>query len=344
MKIKRIVYLVLAIVVPLFVTVMVALVSYGVIGQWNNNKEKYIEYLFDNAKSSEEATNLFVKFNSEKYMNNGKYLQMYKDYQTSTEKVARDTDYVDMGTFKFEYDTQLSTVTHYLSYNSYFYFYDIDNSENNSNNFAVIFVEETSADSTENLKLAIQKYQEAIDNETLTDKITFQKLDYISKNMLFTNGDLIPDIGGRGCVVDGATYKPYIRYMKISYTFDIDEENNEKMVNYLDYCNFAILELDSMDKPTTMKVLGTGQISNLYPTREEFMAANPNMSEGYGLQDIKALNISGYFNYIFPTVLWHTILAAVITGALGFFFYYSFISDVKKKEKEKNQPKQKPLK
>ena len=185
MKVKKIVYLTLAIVVPLFVTVMVALVSYGAIGTWNNNKEKYIEYLFDNVKSSEEATNLFVKFNSEKYLNNGKYLQMYQDYQTSTDKVARDTDYVDMGTFKFEYDTLLSTVPTYLSYGSYFYFYDIDNSETNASNFAVIFVEEANANSTENLKIALQKYQEAIDNETITDKITFQKLNFISKNMLW---------------------------------------------------------------------------------------------------------------------------------------------------------------
>ena len=344
MKAKKIIYLVLAIVVPLFVTVMVALVSYGAIGKWNNNKEKYIEYLFDNVKTSEEATNLFVKFNSEKYMNNGKYLQMYKDYQTSTEKVARDTDYVDMGTFKFEYDTLLSTVPHYLTYGSYFYFYDVDNSENNSANFAVIFVEENSPDSTENLKLAIDKYQEAIDNETLTDKITFQKLNFISKNMLFTHGDRIPDIGGRGYMNNGTLINPYIRYLQISYTFDIEFSDNEKMVNYLDYCNFAILELDNTDKPTSMKVLGTGQISNLYPSSEDFLAANPNMSEGYGLADVKALNLAGYFNFIFPTVLWQTIVAAIITGALGFFFYYSFISDLKKKEKEKNQPKQKPLK
>ena len=344
MKVKKIVYLTLAIVVPLFVTVMVALVSYGTIGTWNNNKEKYIEYLFDNVKSSEEATNLFVKFNSEKYLNNGKYLQMYQDYQTSTDKVARDTDYVDMGTFKFEYDTLLSTVPTYLSYGSYFYFYDIDNSETNASNFAVIFVEEANANSTENLKIALQKYQEAIDNETITDKITFQKLNFISKNMLWYHGDRIRDIGGRGYMNGDTLIEPYIRSLQVSYTFSLGEEDNEKMVSYLDYCNFAIIELDNMDKPTTMKVLGTGQISNLYPTSEDFLNANPNMSEGYGLKDTIALNSAGYFKFIFPTVLWQTIVAAVVSGGLGFFFYYSFLSDLKKKEKEKTNPKQKPLK
>ncbi len=336
MKIKKIVYLSLAIIVPLFVTVMVALVSYGAIGKWNNNKEKYVEYLFDNVKSSAEATNLFVKFNSEKYLNNGQYIQMYEDYTTSTNKVTRDTDYVDMGTFKFEYDTLLSTVPHYLTYGSYFYFYDIDNSETNASNPAVIFVEEPSNNSTDNLKLAIQKYQEAIDNETLTDKITFQKLSFISKNMLWTHGDRIPDLGGRGYMNNGTLIEPYIRSLQVSYTFALDEkEEDSKMVNYLDYCNFAIIKLDNMDKPTSMEVLGTGQISNLHPTAEDFLKANPNMSEGYGLADVKALNKAGYFKFIFPTVLWQTVAAAIITGGLGFFFYYSFISDAKKKEKEK---------
>ena len=342
MKVKKIIYLTLAIVVPLFVTVMVALVSYGVIGKWNNNKEKYIEYLFDNVTASEEATNLFVKFNSEKYMNNAQYIQMYEDYTTSTTQKSRDTSYVDMGTFKFEYDTLLSTVPHYLAYGSYFYFYDIDNSETNASNLAVIFVEETSADSTENLKLALQKYQEAIDNETLTDKITFQQLNFISKNMLFTHGDRIRDIGGRGYMNNGTMIEPYIRYLQVSYTFALDDEEEEtKMVNYLDYCNFAIIKLDNMDKPTSMEVLGTGQISNLHPTSEDFLAANPNMSEGYGLKDVNALNLAGYFKFIFPTVLWQTIVAALISGGLGFMFYYSFLSDLKKKENDKNKPKQK---
>ena len=339
MKVKKIIYLTLAIIVPLFVTVMVALVSYGVIGTWNNNKEKYIEHLFNTVNSSEEATNLFVKFNSEKYLNDGQHLQMYQDYENSTDKITRDTNYVDMGTFKFEYDTLLSTIPHYLTYGSYFYFYDIDNSENNASNFAVIFVEEVSSDSTENLKIALQKYQEAIDNETLTDKITFQKLGFISKNMLWTHGDRIPDIGGRGYMNKGTLIEPYIRSLQVSYTFSIDEEDNEKMVGYLDYCNFAILELDNIDKPTSMKVLGTGQISNLHPTSADYLEANPNMSDGFGLADTKALTSAGYFKFIFPTVLWQTIVAAVISGGLGFMFYYSFISDLKKKEKEKANKK-----
>ena len=58
------------------------------------------------------------------------------------------------------------------------------------------------------------------------------------------------------------------------------------------------------------------------------------MQQGYGLNADKALTNAGYFNFIWPTLLWQTGIAAVITGVFGFLFYKTWTyEEPNKKEK-----------
>ena len=53
-----------------------------------------------------------------------------------------------------------------------------------------------------------------------------------------------------------------------------------------------------------------------------------------GLNADKALTNAGYFNFIWPTLLWQTGIAAVITGVFGFLFYKTWTyEEPNKKEK-----------
>ena len=341
MKAKKIIVLVLSIVVPIFITVMVALYSYGIVGSWQTNETKFIDSLFDDANNSQESIETYVKFNSERYKNNYQNVSLYKDYRVSNEKVESDLPYCDLGTLKFQAYTLISQKTHFKAYYNSFIFFDVDNSETFLKNIAVIFVEETSEDSVENLNLAIQKYTKEVEMGTIKNSIYLPNQELLSKNMLWEHGDPLPDIGGTAKVVDGYASTPYIAMTKAGYTYYTDDSERVKLVSDLDYCNFAIIALNDEKEPTSMEVLGTGQIKGLEYDAEDYLEANPDANEGYGLVSIPALNKAGYFKFVFPTVLWQTAVAAAVTGVLGFLFYRSWLSDQKKEKEKRENPNKK---
>lgn len=334
MKIKKIIVLAISIIIPLFITVMVALYSYGIVGNWTTNGVKFIDHVFEETNNSQETIELYAKFNSTHYKNNYQNVSLYKDYTTGTEKIENDLPYCDLGTFKFQYYTLISTNEKYKTYTNQLYFFDIDNTENYANKMVFLFVNEESKDSVTNLNIALNRYQKQIDDSTIIDTIYSPSFTYISTNMFWTNGDRLVDKGGRGIVTADTVINPYIRLYKPAYTYYLDDSENVTLFTDLDYCNFAIILLDDATNPTSMKVLGTGQIENIQYDQEKYLENNTDVCEGYGLETIPALNKAGYFKFVFPTLLWQTSIALVISGLLGFLFYRSWSNDQKKKEKQ----------
>lgn len=335
MKAKKIIVLVISIIIPIFITTMVALYSYGIVGKWTKNGEKFVNELFSKSNSSQETIEEYAKFNSMYYKNNYQSVSLYKDYTTGTEKIESDLPYCDLGTVKFQYYTLISTNKKYKTYTNQLYFFDIDNTENYASKMVFLFVNEESKDSVSNLKIALNRYQKQIDDGEIANTIYAPSFTYISTNMFWTNGDRLPDLGGRGIVTADKVINPYIRMYKPAYTYYLDESENVTLFTDLEYCNFAVILLDDAENPTSMKVLGTGQIDNIEYDQDDYLENNKDVKEGYGLETIPALNKAGYFKYVFPTVLWQSAIALVISGALGFFFFKSWSNDQKKKEQNK---------
>lgn len=343
MKIKKILILLIAIIVPLTITTLIGLYAYGTVGEWTGNQEKFVNEIFYANQTNENSISNYVKFNSQKYKNHTNNIKLYKDYNADKlETIAPNNGSFKIDGMSFSLYNLLSQEADFSSFHYDFFYFDIDNTLINPENIVVIFVEEDGSDSVENLKLAIDQFQDDFienDEPSVYSSISSK----LTANVLFTTGSPLNDVNGKGVQKsDGTFTTPYLyssNFLQYQYVL-MDEAGGQlvstKKFTDLSSCSFALLELsyDKNKSADTVEVLTTGQITNIKGTAEEYIKANPDMQQGYGLNADKALTNAGYFGYIWPTILWQTGIAAVVTGVFGFLFYKTWTyEDPTKKEK-----------
>ena len=344
MKTKKIIVLLIAIIVPLTITTLIGLYAYGTIGEWTGNQEKFVDEIFFADQTNEKSITNYLKFNSQKYNNHTQYMKLYEDYTKEDLKTIEPTN----GQFKingmtFSLYNMLSQEKDYSSFHYDFFYYDIDNTIIDPKNIVIIFVEEESVDSVDNLKLAIDQFQDdfiAEDKPSVYSSTSTQ----LNANVLFKTGSPLNDVNGQGVQkADGTFTTPYLYASNfLQYQFVIMDEAEGQLVSTkkftdLSNCSFAMLEVvyDKNNAADTVEVLTTGQITNIKGTADEYVKANPNMQQGYGLDSDKALTNAGYFNFIWPTLLWQTGIAAVVTGIFGFLFYKTWTYEEPNKKQKR---------
>lgn len=336
MKIKKIILLLISIIVPLTITILIGLYAYGTIGDWTGNQEKYVNEIFYTEQTNEKSIENYLKFNSEKYKNHTNNITLYEDYKAADLKEITTTNgKFSIDGLSFSLYNMLSQDEMFEAYHYDFFYYDIDNTIVNPANIVIIFVEEDDDNSVENLKLAIDQFSDEFisENEPSVYSSNSSKL---TANILFTTGVGLTDVNGKGKLNSkGEIQTPYLYSSSfLQHQFILTDEAgdevsaNKKFVE-LESCSFAMLEVvyDSKNDAETTKVLTTGKIENIEPTAEKYISANPDMLNGYGLDADKALTKSGYFGFIWPTILWQTGIAAVITGIFGFLFFKTWTYD-----------------
>ena len=79
MKIKKYLILSVSIIVPIIITILIGLYSYGSIGDWTKNQEKFVDHVFDQKDSSSSIIEEFVKFNSSQYNQLDQNVELFKD-------------------------------------------------------------------------------------------------------------------------------------------------------------------------------------------------------------------------------------------------------------------------
>ncbi len=336
MKIKKLVIILISIIVPLVITVLVGLYSYGAIGDWTNNQEDFVDYVFDEAKTSKDKVDLYVKFNSGSYKVNTTTVEIFDDYNST---ILPDSN----GVFEFDGFKMASYVLVGDDYNkkySYnFYFYDIDNSKINFSNVAFVPIQTNDVNNTSLLYAELTSYKEEFLNGEL-DKRFMKNLDYASKNIFFTTGEKLEDVNGIAEIVDGLPANRLIPY----FAPDTLYSSGAKFAG-CGSCQFAVVELkyDSDSNPEGINILTTGKITNIAADEQSFIDANPDLLEGYTLNTFDSVKKAGYAKYIWKTVLLHSAITLVITGILGFFFYktWSFAQEPVEAPKNKYQFKKK---
>ena len=343
MKIKRIIILLIAIIVPITITTLIGLYAYGTVGEWTGNQEKFVNELFYADQTNEKSITNYVKFNSEKYKNHTEYMKLYEDYTAEELKTIEPTN----GEFKvngitFSLYNLLSQDVEFSSFHYDFFYSSIDNNLINPENIVIIFIEEDDVNSVDNLKMAIDQFQDDFieQNEPSVYSSGSTKL---TANVLFTTGTPLTDVSGKGVQKsDGTFTTPYLYASNfLQYQFVLMDEDGGELVSTkkftdLSSCSFAMLEVayDKKGDADTVEVITTGQITNIKGTADEYIKANPDIQQGYGLNADKALTNAGYLNFIWPTVLWQTAIAGAITGVFGFLFYKTWTyEEPNKKEK-----------
>lgn len=343
MKIKRIIILLIAIIVPITITTLIGLYAYGTVGEWTGNQEKFVNELFYKDQTNEESITNYIKFNSEKYKNHTEFIKLYEDYTAEELKTIEPTN----GEFKlngltFSLYNLLSQDTEFSSFHYDFFYSGIDNNIINPENLVVIFIEEDDSNSVENLKIAIEQFQDEFIEEN-EPSVFSSKSTKLTANVLFTTGTPLKDATGTGVQKSDGTFStPYLYVSNfLQYQYVITDEDGGELVSTkkftdLSSCSFAMLEVvyDKNGDADTVEVITTGQISNIKGTSDEYIKANPDVQQGYGLNADKALTNAGYLSFIWPTVLWQTSIAGAITGVFGFLFYKTWTyEEPNKKEK-----------
>lgn len=343
MKIKKTIILLISIIVPLVITVLIALYSYGILGGWTGNQEKFVNELFYETDSTEETIENYLKFNSDKYLNNSVNMKIFKDYEAETLEYFEPVN----GEYKFTNFTLASHVLisehkEYPSYNYSFWFYDLNNEVINPDNIVLIFVSEDKIGDTKNLKTAISQFtDEYIGSAEVSTYAA--KTSSPNANVLFSGASL-KDFNGVGAKnSQGEIQTPYIHWLKPGYEYVIRDSEGAAITTTsdfkeLDFCSFAILELkyDEDGDQSDAVVLTTGQVDNIQPTAADFVANN-NCLEGYGLDTTPALNKAGYFSFVFPTIIWQSAVSLAVCGILSFLFYNTWMYEDKSTNNKKTR-------
>lgn len=343
MKIKKTIILMVSIIVPLVITVLIALYSYGIIGGWTGNQEKFINKLFYETDSTEATIENYLKFNSDKYLNNSVNMKLFKDYEAENlEYVEPTKGEYQLKDFTLASHVLISENTEYPSYNYSFWFYNLNNEVINPDNIVLIFVSEDEVGKTTNLKKAISQFHDEYVGSTEVSNYA-AKTSSPNANVLF-KGSSLKDFNGVGAKnKEGEIETPYIHWLKPSQEYVIQDSDGANITTSsqfkeLDFCSFAILELkydEDGDQSDTV-VLTTGQIENIQPTAAEFIKHN-NCLDGYGLEPTPALNKAGYFSFVFPTIIWQSLVSLAVCGILAFLFYNTWVYEDKSTSNKKTR-------
>lgn len=339
MKIKKYLILSVSIIVPIIITILIGLYSYGSIGDWTKNQEKFVDHVFDQKDSSSSIIEEFVKFNSSQYNQLDQNVELFKDYAINAETIKPNNGIFEFDNFKMKgYALLGDSINKKYSYN--FYFYDIDNTEVDFSKIAFVLFESTDVNDTHLLAAEIDKYKNDFlswnpkaANSTMS--IYAQNLNRVSKNMFFTSGELLEDLDGTAKYVDNVAANRLLYFADPKSPY-----NSSKSLSALGNCQFAIFSLgyDGSGNPESVDVLTTGKITNIAPSAEEHANSCTNLQQGYSLGTLSALQNAGYTDFIMKTVLTHSLIALVISGFLGFMFYKTWNLDFKVST-ENNKPK-----
>lgn len=341
MKIKKIMILSISILVPIIITVLVALYSYGLIGTWTANQKQFIDDIYEQASTSSQKVETFVKFNSYTYKNVHESVKLFSDYTSSNETVSAN----DKGEFELEHFKMVNYTLlgndEYRKYAYNFYFYDIDNNEIDFSKISVVLIQPTDVNDLTLLRAEIEEFQERFVSEDTDDKISdiyLNNLNKISKNNFFTKGELLEDVDGTARIVDGLAANRLIYSFAPYNTFNSNQTFNQLQ---LTGCQFVIfnLEYDNDSNPVKAHVITTGKIENIYNESEDYVKNNSDLKEGYGLNTLEAIQKIGYTKHVLPTVLWQSGVCLIIVAFLGFMFYKSW--DFEQKSKTNTNKKKK---
>ena len=340
MKINKYSIITISIVVPLIITVLIGMYSYGAIGDWTKNQEKFVDYVFDQKDTSASIIEEFVKFNSSSYSQLDQNVELFKNYAVNSETINPSNGVFEFDNFKMEGFALLGdSINKKYSYN--FYFYDIDNTEIDFSKIAFVLFESTDVNDTHFLAAEIDKYKNEFltwnkSSSNSTMSIYAENLNKVSKNMFFTSGELLEDVDGTAKYVDGIAANRLLYFADPKSPF-----NSSKSLSALGNCQFAIFSLgyDSKGNPESCEIITTGKITNIAASAEEHAASAKNIKKGYTLGTLTALENAGYKDFIWKTVLTHSLITLVISGFLGFMFYKTWNLDLKSIENNNKNKK-----
>lgn len=316
MKFKKkivIVPFLIAVIFTLLATTFVVLYSYGAFGLWNNNKNKFESYCYEDYYNTEgnpkEETLKRVKLSSTKY-------------QKITEFDADNADDAQFELYAYTvHSTGSDEETITLQYN--LYTSNIDYKKDNkastfsqaglylesSANLAVLYVKGIGTPATELLNEAVESYNASgsTGKATLVNGHTTTLYDTLATNkeadsayvyettILSTATKTIDDFSNLEDIYD----QDDLEYITEGYTC--------KVVNYY------VKDTDNK----LMKDVKTFTIQNV--VNETTFEAQEATANGY--KNDWELAGYNYLSYVFPTLLWQGALTFVIVGFLGFLFY-----------------------
>ena len=332
MKIKKIVVIIIAVLIPLVITTLVALYSYGAIGNWTKTQDQFIDTVYESKATSQKIVDTYITFNSYQYRNHSMDAKLYDNYLSSSDSHQAKNGYFTLDNMKFSiYVTMGEDDT----YNYEFYFFDIDNTSVDIEKIAIIFFESTSKDSMVWIKQFIHTFKEEFEADNLYGIYTNGNLTKLTKNKTTTSTELLLDITGKAKPEENNNY---LYSQTLTYSFAAE---NIKEISSLSFCNFVIASLnyDENNDPLDLDILGVGEIDNIYGTKDAYQE-NFECLDGYSSNILKALRREGYTKFAMPKVALHSSIALVISTILGVAFYFTWKTEASVKD-TKNKTTQK---
>lgn len=328
MKPTKFISFLIAILFPLVVTTFIAFYSYGSIGEWDKNREKFINHYFSNKNETTVQIENSIKFSASLYQKNISNLS-YED--TEGNAIPLNNGVLSLPNFSIESYVILYEDNDFPTY--IFYIYDIaygtkDEPKVNPKNLYFVCVKTGEVDIDE----ALDTFKNDIKDLNSTGAATPTR----------ELSGYLPVFDKNFDDVEKADKEHYVYTFTPNNTYTVkDDEGKEKIAStrFLDTrsVSFAIVEKLPDDETDYFRVWSKGSLTDIKSSTTANNDLNFHRLEGLLPGYNSSIAKAGYLRYIWPTILWQSAIALVISGTLSFLFIS--IWNIEETEDKKLKPK-----
>ncbi|OQB64004.1 MAG: hypothetical protein BWX94_00700 [Tenericutes bacterium ADurb.Bin140] len=322
MRVTKIIILIISILFPLIVTTFIAFYSYGAVGGWEKNQDRFIEYYFNSKYSTEEQIERSVRFSAAKFQKNVNNVT-FRDPDTKDALQLNNGTLNLANAFSVESYAIMNEIDESKTIQYTFFIYDIAYGTTEDPivkpaDLYIVSVQGVGTEADLHLRSALDSLSDSLKDSGSTGAATPSSARSGYYPIYDNNAD-DPENADKAHYV--YTITPNNTYM---FTH-IDDNGVEKEISSMPFLStreatFAIVQKTGLDEDP-IKVWTIGTLTNIKSSTTANNSLNfntlPNLSEGYK-SDLKA---AGYLKFVWPTLLWQSAIALVITAGLSYLFY-----------------------
>lgn len=338
MRVRKIIILLISILFPLIVTTFIAFYSYGAVGGWVRNENRFYEHYFNNRYSTEEQIERSVRFSSAKYQKNVTNVT-FRDPDTNGLLELNNGTLNLANAFSIESYAILNETDTNFTIQYTFFIYDIAYGTTEDpivkpGELYLVSVKGVGDEADLHLRSALDTLKDSLKGDNPSTGAATPAVSRSGSFPIFDNNSNDPE------KADDAHYV-YTINPNNTYPFThVDDLGNEKDIESVPFlitreATFAIVQkLGTDEDPIKVWTIGTLRNIKSSTTSNNDLNFNtlPNLNEGYK-SDIKT---AGYLKFVWPTLLWQSAIAFVITSGLSYLFYH--IWTIEEGENQKLKP------
>lgn len=325
MKVSKIITLLISILFPLIVTAFIAFYAYGSVGGWSKNKDRFTEHYFNSKYTTEEQIERAVKFSSSRYQKNISNIS-FRDPET------KDAHSLDNGTLKL---TNSFSMKSYAILNEFestaaiqyvFFIYDIaygtkDEPIVKPTDLYIVSVQGVGEKADSYLNSALDSLEDSIKADNTTGAAT-PSTSQTGYRPIYDNNADDPQNADKAHYAYSITPNNTFSFTHYEDTGSTNIGTDVASMPFLQTreTTFALVQkTGNLSEP--IKVWTEGTLSNIKSSTTSNNELNFNTLTGLNTGLKSDYEAAGYLKFVWPTILWQSAIALVITSALSYLFY-----------------------